>query len=614
MTVQSTTSRADYTGNGVTNIFAVPFYFLDDTHLTVYRTQISTGAVSTLHLNTDYTVTGAGVSSGGEIDVPTAPTSDQKISILRNVPLTQLTHYVENDPFPAASHEDALDQLTMVAQQLQEQVNRSVKVGATDTGTTPDQLLASINTSVSTCVAQASAASASASSAAATYDSFRGQYYGSYATDPTLDPVGAAMGAGDLYFNATTGRLRVYSGLAWVDVGVASPVSVTTQTFSGNGSTTAFTLSSTPYLQAACEVYISGVSQVAGTDFTISGTTLSFTTAPPTGTNNIYVRVISAFSIGVANDASITPAKMANAGYEFGMRNRIINGDMRVAQRGTSWAVSSYTGYLLDRWTAVTVSGISSISQDVGAHWDTSTTAAIKFVASGTIAGSIQQRIESANIRDLAGQAVTLSFWAYQNSGSTQNPSVLYQIASSPDYFGGSANGPISTPSVSSGVWTKVTINWTLPATAANGINLVLGLGGALTAGQYWMFGNVQLERGAYATPFETRSYGYEFSLCQRYYQVLNGFVGFTVNATTTARLSSVLPVAMRASPSISASAALVLTDTLADFTQSVAGATLFESTQQHVSFTAQNLTGMTAFRPCHQKSSGGSILLSAEL
>lgn len=133
MTVQTTTHRNDYTGNGTTVDFAVTFYFLDETHLDVYKTTIADGTTVLLALTTDYTVTGAGVSTGGTVTLNVAPTADYKISILRNVPYTQLTHYVENDPFPATAHEDALDKLTMEVQQLDERIDRSIKISPTNT-------------------------------------------------------------------------------------------------------------------------------------------------------------------------------------------------------------------------------------------------------------------------------------------------------------------------------------------------------------------------------------------------------------------------------------------------------------------------------------------------
>lgn len=138
MTVESQTSRADYTGNGSTTVFTVPFYFLANSHVLVIRTVIATGAATTLSEGADYSLTGAGVSSGGTVTTTSAPTSLQKISILRNVPLTQLVDYVENDPFPAASHEKALDQLTMEIQQVNESMSRSIKLSATNTITSTE--------------------------------------------------------------------------------------------------------------------------------------------------------------------------------------------------------------------------------------------------------------------------------------------------------------------------------------------------------------------------------------------------------------------------------------------------------------------------------------------
>jgi len=138
MTVSSTTSRADYTGNGSTTAFTVPFYFLDNSHVTVYSTVIATGATTTLVLGTDYTLAGAGVSTGGTVTTTVAPTTSQKLSILRSVPQTQLIHYVPNDPFPAATHEQALDQLTMEVQQVNETLARSIKLSSTNTMTSTE--------------------------------------------------------------------------------------------------------------------------------------------------------------------------------------------------------------------------------------------------------------------------------------------------------------------------------------------------------------------------------------------------------------------------------------------------------------------------------------------
>lgn len=131
MTVSSATSDVTYDGNGSTQIFSVPFYFLDDTHLVVQT--VTAGVSSTKTLNTDYTVSGAGNEAGGEVTFLSAPATGTKVYIYRQVPLTQLVSYVENTPFPAVTQEEALDQLTMAAQQLYLAIQGALRLSAAST-------------------------------------------------------------------------------------------------------------------------------------------------------------------------------------------------------------------------------------------------------------------------------------------------------------------------------------------------------------------------------------------------------------------------------------------------------------------------------------------------
>ena len=131
MTVSSTSARVSYSGNGSTTAFAVNYYFLANNHLKVV-VRSSTGVESTKVLNTDYTVSGAGNPAGGTVTMASAPASGETLVILRTPPLTQDVDYQPNDPFPAATHEQALDKLTMEAQYLQDQLNRSLKIAETD--------------------------------------------------------------------------------------------------------------------------------------------------------------------------------------------------------------------------------------------------------------------------------------------------------------------------------------------------------------------------------------------------------------------------------------------------------------------------------------------------
>lgn len=126
MTVNTATASQSYTGNGVTQVFAIPFYFLVDTDLIVTRKVAITGVISTLVLNSDYTLSGSGNPAGGSLTMLVAPANLDQISINRNVVLVQQTAYPVNDKFPATSHERALDRLTMIAQQQADQISRSL--------------------------------------------------------------------------------------------------------------------------------------------------------------------------------------------------------------------------------------------------------------------------------------------------------------------------------------------------------------------------------------------------------------------------------------------------------------------------------------------------------
>jgi hypothetical protein len=137
MTVSSTTTKNSYSGDGSTTTFAYAFKIFADADLTVIlRSAAGTETVQTL--TTDYTVTNAGNASGGNVEFVTAPASGVTVVIRRNMAQTQSTDYTANDPFPAESHEDALDRLTFIAQQQQEEVDRSIKLSRTNTMTSTE--------------------------------------------------------------------------------------------------------------------------------------------------------------------------------------------------------------------------------------------------------------------------------------------------------------------------------------------------------------------------------------------------------------------------------------------------------------------------------------------
>lgn len=140
-TVTTSTASVSYTGSGTTGPFTVPFYFLDDSHLLVTKETIATGARSTLVLTTDYTVSGEGEQAGGTVTLVSSLSSSYRLHIDRNVPLTQTSAYPRNDPFPAATHEQAVNKLTMIDQQQEAKLGRTLMA---PTGETPDELPAAV--------------------------------------------------------------------------------------------------------------------------------------------------------------------------------------------------------------------------------------------------------------------------------------------------------------------------------------------------------------------------------------------------------------------------------------------------------------------------------------
>jgi hypothetical protein len=138
MTVSSTTTKNSYAGDGTTTVFAYTFKIFDDDDITVILRTDATGGETVQTKTTDYTVSGVGNTAGGNITFGTAPASGITVVLIRETAQTQTTDYTPNDPFPAASHEDALDKLTLIVQDQQEALDRSIKISKTNTITSPE--------------------------------------------------------------------------------------------------------------------------------------------------------------------------------------------------------------------------------------------------------------------------------------------------------------------------------------------------------------------------------------------------------------------------------------------------------------------------------------------
>ena len=130
------------------------------------------------------------------------------------------------------------------------------------------------------------------------------------ASGDNLDLTGSGISISSNQGNANQVLISTGSGVAWADAsGGSSTFGVSTMT--GDGSDTTLTLSADPGSENNTQVYIDGVYQPKSS-YSVSGTTLTFSTAPPTGTS-VEAIVGASSSAGVPSDASVTSAKLSGA-------------------------------------------------------------------------------------------------------------------------------------------------------------------------------------------------------------------------------------------------------------------------------------------------------------
>lgn len=286
MTISTTTSRVSFAGNASTVNFATGFKFFAATDLTVIIVTDSTGAEVTKTLTTHYSVAGAGSDSGGTVTMGAAPASGETIVIVRTQPYTQGLDLVENDPFPSDSVEETLDKIVVMTQQNDDALLRSVRKAEGFTETF-DPTLPKIITG-STVLAFNAGATA-------------------FEIGPTTAAISGAAA------NATAAASSATSAAASATTASAYAGTQTVDLFNGTGSQTAFTLSVAPANgdENNTSVFISGVYQQKNT-YAVSGTTLTFSTAPPSATGNVEVLHMSLRAIETPADGSVTYPKFAS--------------------------------------------------------------------------------------------------------------------------------------------------------------------------------------------------------------------------------------------------------------------------------------------------------------
>ena len=124
MTVSNQTARTGpYNGNGSTTVFAYDFRILDQTHIVV--TLKNAANVETVQtLTTNYTVSGVGATTGGNITMGVAPASGEQLTFSRSIPQTQEVDLANRGGVQPEILESAYDKLTQLSQDKVELLNR----------------------------------------------------------------------------------------------------------------------------------------------------------------------------------------------------------------------------------------------------------------------------------------------------------------------------------------------------------------------------------------------------------------------------------------------------------------------------------------------------------
>jgi hypothetical protein len=138
MTISSEVRKSGpYTGNGVTTAFDYGFKIADESHISVILT---TNGVEAIAEPSSYTVGGVGNASGGQVTFNAAPASGVLVTIILDIPFTQELDLQNQGAYYAEDVESALDLAAQRDLQLQEQIDRSVKIPASSDPSSMDTL------------------------------------------------------------------------------------------------------------------------------------------------------------------------------------------------------------------------------------------------------------------------------------------------------------------------------------------------------------------------------------------------------------------------------------------------------------------------------------------
>ena len=132
MTISTAPAPLSYAGDDLTVAFPITWKYFTKSHV-VATLRSTTGTETTWVLDTDYTLTPQGVSTGGTLTATVAPATNQTLVIELEPPDTQGTDLPIGGPLPSTSIEDELDRASQRDAKLSSELDRSLRVPRTDT-------------------------------------------------------------------------------------------------------------------------------------------------------------------------------------------------------------------------------------------------------------------------------------------------------------------------------------------------------------------------------------------------------------------------------------------------------------------------------------------------
>lgn len=270
--------------------------------------------------------------------------------------------------------------------------------------------------------------------------------------------------------------------------------------------------------------------------------------------------------ISTGDTATVTEtmvhAAAVNA-FKSGRKNLIINGDMRIAQRGAAgYSTTNNLEYMsVDRWAGWGSGGTYQISQEVTSTSDLESVGGcmnyMRYnITVGDDGNGARQMIE--DVRSIPSNAkITVSFYVRGTVGEEVESEIQVNYGSGGSTQETIPNSEILFTLTSSWVRHSFTVDYTDLAGKTVGSSSAIRMKFTQldtdTAPWYFDLTGVQMELGTTATDFEHRSYGEELALCQRYYQETGPgceFAGFA-NGSSMAVYTVPLSVPLRSVPTI---------------------------------------------------------------